>query len=450
MPRYDDPIDWDSSLVTFDKGDVTTDPNRTPPKIIGLMRESSNYQVMGAGLSDRIFILGYGNITMNDPHHVISMRETIQKFSANVTIPVFKGLFEAYYAGARDIFLVATGPMIEYVTDPTQRLLQSFAIGKATSDLQLLDSGYTVPDGVELFRWDAMNFYERHNVRLQAAYKLLEDWDLPQIIVPIDAPFYDAGGVDFLAPLADHCANSYATTGAIRFGLIGTQTNLSMTETALSNMSLDLRLATFDNDDGRGKFVSIIAGEGVFQFGEMPTAYAGPLNVAAAGMMSRLAWDESIIYKPFPNVVNLIGKDFDQRWVDDLSNAGVNLVIRTTKGRRGQDFNNVISNDNTLSATGSDFWALQQMRLVQKIIEQLRVMSYRHLGGIGLGQFRTEVNDLFVNLVRADKLRSFSANIYIKNPLELASSHTIVVDVSIQPFFALKTIYFTAEVGPGA
>lgn len=454
MPLYDDPIDWDSPTIAWDATQATLSPNRSAPTITGLMRESPDYQVMGMGLTDRIFLIGYGTLPLNDPYLVISMRDAVNKLGADSTSPLLRGMVEAYYSGGRDIWLMAAGPKVEYVSSLSDRLLPSSQLTNMTvAALVAQDPSYQIPIDYSVEAWNELTFYERYAARLDVTYSILREWDLPQMVVPIDAPFYDAGGVDFLTPLADHCLDAFETTGAIRLGFLGTLIpGGEMNDEHAAIISNDERLIDFDSDGlggstRRGKFVSIFAGEGVFNLKEMPTVYAGALTATIAGMMSNLQIDQGVTYKKLPNVLNLAGATLSADRIEELSQIGINPCIRSTMGKRGRSFEVIPATDNTLSLIGSDFWSLLQVRLVMKLIEIIRAKGRRYMGTVGFGQFKLEVQTFMYELVVENYIRGFDLDIYVQ-PGESIMDRTVMVNVAVQPFFGIRTISFSAEVGP--
>lgn len=377
------------------------------PTLQGMMRESPHYQVLGVGLTDRVFLLGHADgLSLNDPHQVVDIQEAVNLLGADAVSPLLRGLLEAYYGGARDIWIMAVAPMSEYTDDPTLR-----------------NSGW----------------YTTYRNRLQAAYDMLSEWDLVQILVPLTAPYYDAKGIDFLTPLATHCAGAFAVTGTIRIGLIGTQTG-PITQAAVTAMATDVRRNNIGED---GKFVSIIVGEGVFNNREMPTAYTNSLVTAAAAELSQLPYNRGLTHRTLPNIMSL-STQMTLAQLTQLTDAKLNPIALSTLGERGIPFQTVILTDNTLGVTGTDYWSIVQVRLVLHVIDMVRALARRYLGTIGYGSFRQEVGEFFQSLLMGNTVRDYSLNI----SRDLADPYKVLVDIAIKPYFGIRQINFVVDVGP--
>ena len=92
------------------------------PTLRGSMRESPLYQTMGLGLTEPVFLVGHSDaLELNDPYRVTTIQEAINKFEAATDSPLLRGLLEAYYGGARDIYLVAAAPMGDYESTVADR-----------------------------------------------------------------------------------------------------------------------------------------------------------------------------------------------------------------------------------------------------------------------------------------------------------------------------------------
>lgn len=419
---------------------------RLPPSLTGLMSEAPAYQFLGFGLTDRIFLLGHSAGVLyrfGSPSQVVNLQESIDALDANPDSPLLAALLQSYKAGARDIYIYSVAPQVEYVESQADRLKVSTEVdGKTCTEMSASYSYFTLPDGYTESEWDDLTFYERYKVRLDVAYSILEEWDSPQIIVPLEAPFYYAGGVDFLTPLANHCQAAFENTGAVRIGMLGSKT---ITGTFglddYEEMLYDERL----EDLGAGaKFVSVYAGECLVQYKESTTTRASsPVHIIAS-ILASLPINNSVAYKKLPNVYSMVGGGFTSLEIKQLSKVGVNCLTRTTLGKRGRPFEVVSATDNTLALLGSDFWAVGHMRMIMLLVEQLRSMGRRYLGTVGFGQFREEVHKFLSNLVSDGMIRNYTASIE-----RSATDQTrATVDVAVSPFFGVRQVFFQAEVGP--
>lgn len=374
------------------------------------MWESPDYQVLNVGFTDRIFLLGHADgLEINDPYQVVGIREAVTKLGADSSSPLLRAMLECYYAGARDIWLVASAPMSEYV-EPVSR-----------------DQAW----------------YQTWAGRLADSYTLLTDWDIVQVIVPLNAPYYDARGVDFLLPLASHCSDAFARTGAIRIGLIGTQTG-PLTDDMVDAMVADPRLELIGE---AGKFVAVIVGEGVLNLKELPTLYTTPLVTAAAAELSQLPLNRGLTYRTLSFISQLATRP-TSAYKEALTDAKLNPVALTPLGERGGQFECVVLTDNTLGSNGTDFWSLSQMRLVMEVIEAIRAYGRRIPGapsGITFDAFKRDVRKYFQGLIGTNIIRDYTCDINWST-----YNYTVLVDVSLKPYFGLRQINFVTAVGPSA
>jgi len=237
---------------------------RSAPSLVGSMRLSPLYQTLGIGATETIFLIGHADgLPLNDPYQVSSIQDVVNRMGADADCPLLRALLEAYYSGARDIFLVAAAPMSEYVHELADRS--------------------TVVEG--------KTFWQRYQERLDVTYALLLQWDLPKFIVPVEASLTGTGGVDFLTPLAEHCDTAFGITGAIRLGLLGSKGKLD--DAVAQEVLADDRLSSLGD---AGRFVAVLLGEALLLIQELPTTYATPVVSAVAGELSNLKLDRGLTY----------------------------------------------------------------------------------------------------------------------------------------------------------
>lgn len=452
MPQYSSPNTlYDQAILyngqtplTQEQIDTALDLRRNV-SLSGTMVESSNYQFLGLGLTDRIFLLGHaGGVGINTPFQVLDMIEARDALLNDPNSPLLAAMLQTYKAGARDMWIMCVAPMEEYVILQSDRLLPSSSLsGRTVAEIRTIDPNYTFPSTYSTNQWNDLNFYQRYNARLNEAYDILEEFDSPQIIVPIEANFYDSGNTDFVTSLARHCGRSFEKTGAIRLGMLGSKLNAVnsyFTETDYQNV-IDSAIIPWQGDNG--KFVSLFLGEGTVSFRENATTMSlSPVHIIA-GMMSQLKINDSIIYRQLPNVINLSGKTLSQTQLKTLTEMGVNCLVQTNIGKRGRPFQVVPGTDNTLTQFGSDFWSIAHMRLMMLVIERLRSLGRRYLGSIGYESFKHDVQQFFDTLTHELMIRDYTLNI-----TRSEDKLTANVDVGIRPYFGIRSIYFSTEVGP--
>lgn len=422
-----------------------------PPRRYGQMRESFRYDVLGVGLTDALFLVGHADgIGINSPFRVINIQEAINAIGADTTCPLLRAMLEAYNAGARDIWLVASAPMSEYIP-----------VGSDDHSARFLARD----------EWGGANFYERYNDRLQTTYDMLDDWENVEILVPVEAAFHDSGGVNFLDPLVFNCYKRFRDTGFVSIGILGTQMG-SWTDQDLIDMQNHEVIQGVGNfskqdfldyiSDTQGadmaeevednlpyKFGMVVFGEGNFTLPQITTSYSGSVAATAAGMLSACRLDQGLTYRGLPNIADPIGRDLSKDQVKTLCNLRINPFIRTVQGRRGRPYKSVLATDNLFMPDGTDFWSVVQMRLVGKVINQIKLLGNQAIGTIAYATFRRDVEEMLNLLVVNGQLRGFNLNFY-RSPAYEDPNQTVYVSLGLTPYTGVRELYFIVEVGPGA
>lgn len=382
------------------------------PKLKASMSESPLYRVMGVGFTDRLFLLGHdSSLPLNEPFGVSSMQDAVDALDANTDSPLLMGLLEAYYSGARDIWLVASAPLEEYEPDIEER---------------------------------TDTYYEQYRDRLNATYDMLKYWDIAQMTVPLEAPFNST--VDFLGPLINYCVEAFVLSGEVHLGLMGTRGIIDNdTVEALIN---DPRLGL--NNEGQsilgeaGKFVSVFLGDGTYQLKELPMHHTSSVVAGIAGEMSQLPYDRGMTFRKLRNVINMTGTDLSRENINRLAEARLNPVGRNILGRRGNPFEVVAFTDNTLAWDGSDFWSTVATRLVSAVSMEIRSLGQRRLGSIGYDLFRSELEDYLLNLADENIIRGYDLHVE-RDPVERGRVH---VNVVLEPYFGIREVRVGTVVGP--
>lgn len=437
---------------TFVLGEPEPEQNELldPPRLYGKMRESHRYDVMGVGLTDTIFLVGHADgIGINSPYQVKNIKEAVSAIGGDIACPLLRAMLEAYNAGARDIWLVAAAPMSEYIP-----------VSPVSQDERF----------VERDIWGGATFYERYKQRLEATYLALNDWENIQILVPVEAPYYNSGGVDFFFDMAYNCYLRFVNTGFVSIGILGTQIGAWTAEDleAMKNSDLIQGVGDFSREafiasisetneailediqsNIPHKFGMIAFGEGSFTLPQVPNTYSGPVAATLAGMLASSDLKTGLVYRELPNVINPIGNDLSKDQVKELARVRINPLIRKVQGRRGKPYKTVMATDNLFMADGSDFWSITQMRLVGKVINEIKLLGNRAIGTIAYEAFKRQVYEMLDLLVTSNTLRGYSINFYRRPAIE-DPNQTVYVNLGLTPYTNVRELFFVVEVGPGA
>lgn len=309
--------------------------------------------------------------------------------------------------------------------------------------------------------WTNNNFYERYYNRLQIAYAELIETGLLQgigIVVPVEAPFYDTGGVDFAGQLVDLCYTNFVEHGGITCGVMGTRIQNFNEDSALAMINdprLDPEYPTYYLE--HGKFVMVVVGEGIISHRTTSLTYRAPLDVQAAINLALFPDDRSIAYSRLRGCVNTtysLVNGQDNTLITDLANARLNPVIKTARGRRNFVFETRLATDNTLDKSrdlqanaNRSFWSMSQTHLLAGIVNKIQEFSDDFIGDsmgdIKLQNFKTTVQQFITSILSKGIIRDYSLNFE-----EEPSIGRITIKIGILPVFALKHLYFEITTGP--
>lgn len=382
---------------------------KSVPKLSASMTQSPLYDATGLSSTDGLFLIGHADgLALNSPYRVTNMREAIDKLNADTDSPVLRAMLQAYYAGARDIWLVASAPMSEYEPDLANR--------------------------------DA-TYYNIYLTRLEDSYDALEFYDMSRINVPLEAPFNST--IDFLTPLVNYCVKSFNRSGEISMGILGTRGEVTqeLAEAMLQDPRLDDRYGTV------GRYVSIFAGEGGFNYPELPINGTGSFAPTAAAMLSRMPLVRGLSNAKMEGAINLIGPNITEDVAESLAVKGVNLIARNLQGRRGKQFSTVALTDNTLAPEdSSSFWSIGLTRLIAQINEDVRAIAAKHIGKVAIGQLRQSVDRYMLSLMNQEVIRSYTANVE-RDPKD---RYRAFVDLHVLPYNHVRNIEIPIRVGPNS
>jgi hypothetical protein len=387
------------------------------PKLSGEIRETSFYQPLSLGQTRPILLIGHSDAQEQDvPYRVTSLKTAINWMQADPLSPLLRSMLEAYNSGCRDIWLYSIGPMSEYREDISVRNTPEVALGDKS-------------------------FYEKYYEKLQSAYSLLKDYDIFQVIVPVEASFCSTNGIDFSTPLAQLCEDIFNTSSRCVMGVLGsraTQYNQNLFNEVVANPVLS-------NIGNKGKFIMLVMGEGVILNQQMSVTYSAPIAVQVASLLSTIPLGRSIFGIRFNGVASLSGFDLKQDQITQLAEAKINPGLRTQRGKRGQSFETWLVTDNSLAPTGSDYWSINQTRIVSDIANTLKQYGEAYIGSVATESFKQMVYDYLNYLVKLDQIQGFGLDIVFQPRQGTAS-----ITLAITPIFGIRNIYFTVETGPGS
>ena len=374
----------------------------------GSMAVSPRYQVMNEGLTDTVMLLGMDdNLTKGEPRPVNDLKKMVKEMGRDPESPLLQALLEVYYAGGRDIWVVAVDDLSGYEPDLDER-----------------DSSY----------------YQAWKDKLVDQFDDLTDLGVEDVVVPLDAPFNSS--IDFLKPTLEYCLERYRRGGDIVQGFIGTRGRIDDEEA--ETLAQDGRLDTIRQTAEAGKFLTVMVGDVSLNLEEMPFGHTASVAPTAAGRSSRLPLDRGLVNRRLPNVNRIAGPILKSDTVSKLSQSGLNPVTTTSAGRRGEPFEVVLASDNTLALEGSDFWSYQQIRLASNISKEIKQLGNRRMGNVNFETFRSDVIDYLNFLENEDTIRDFQADIS-RSP---TNPYRAKVDLLIRPYAGIRQIEIDIEVAP--
>lgn len=394
-----------------------------------------DYQDLNQSNTSTLLLIGHADgIELNNPIKVRSMQSAVDLLRADIKSPLLRGVFDAYAAGARDILICAAAPMSEYVANPALRnnSTKIFNLAAATP------SSYT--------------FYEKYYERLEETYSIIEDLDFIDMIVPLEASIVGTGNVNMVSQLATHLNNFHNKTGYVQLGVIGSRTNGISSidiEELESNTNFINKFTQYNSNKtiaaDKGRFVIPIYGEGVFQHQQLKTSYVGSVAASVAATFASKPLNMGLIRTRIPGVMSVHGNDLTQSEYNRLEAIGVNSIYRGKKSRRSIPFEVYITNEYTMAHPNSTLAKAAQMRLIARVVSEVRGFSYLSIGRFGY--------DKTVDKVRAflEDLRSDNVILDFSFKVEVSPNDKGALTFYIELISALgiKKLNFAISTGPG-
>ena len=394
------------------------------------------FSTMDQYSTNSIVLIGHADgIPINTIVRIASVQEAIDLLKADFTSPLLRGIFDAYAAGARDIYICATAPMKEYIENVDSRLenLPIYSFDDATPVL--------------------MNFYQRYYDRLQDTYKVLRELDYLDMIVPLEASMINTGSIDFTTQLGIHCQDFFDLTGHVQLGVIGSRNNgitLSGISLIESNQNFTNKYTMFDSDNqiigDMGRFIIPIYGELIMNHSFLNITYVSTGAAVMAAMISSNPVNESLIRKRVSSAFGLTGISLTQSQVDSLDHLGVNTFTRGTRSRRGNNYEIYISNDNTMAHSTSNYRKVPQIRLVSMLINEIKSLTSNTVSRFSEQKASDDVRQMLTYLRNNGIILDFSLEAYS----DKYEKGKMYFDISVTSTLGLKKISFNIAAGQGA
>lgn len=394
------------------------------------------FDTMDQYSTNSIVLVGHADgIPINNVVRISSVQEGIDLLKADFSSPLLRGVFDAYAAGARDIYICAAAPMREYVQDIDSRLqnLPTYAFEDATPLI--------------------MNFYQRYYERLKQTYETLRELEYIDMIVPLETSFLNTGSVDFITQLGIHCQDFFDLTGHVQLGVIGSRDNgitLSGLNSIKVNQNFVNKYTMFDYDGqiigDMGRFIIPIYGELVMNHSFLNISYTSTGAAIMAAMISSSPVNESMIRKKVPPAFGIVGITLNQSQVDELDALGVNTFTRGTRSRRGNNYQIYITNDNTMAHSTSNYRKVPQIRLVSMLINEIKALTSNTISRFSEQKAVEDVRAMLTFLKNNGIILEFSLEAF-SDSFEKGKMY---FDISVVSTLGLKKISFNISAGQGA
>jgi hypothetical protein len=386
--------------------------------------------------TNSILLLGHADgLEVNTLVRITSIQDAINLLNADFNSPLLRGVFDAYAAGARDIYICPVAPMREYVEDVAKRLdnLPTYAYSDATPII--------------------MNFYQRYYDRLEETYSIIKDHDYIDMVVPLEASIINTGSVDFITQLALYCQDFHNQTGSIQLGIIGSRsfgTNLSDIDTFEENSIFTQKYTMFDFDNSirgdMGRFVIPVYGEIIINHNFLTISYTSSAVASYAGLMSQNPVNQSLIRKRIPSALGLSGVDLNQIQLDRLDALGINTIIKNNRSRRGNSYQICTTNDYTLANSESVFYKAPQIRLVSMITNEIKSLGNNSVSKFSLQKLVADVKATLQFLKTNSIIRDYKMEAYSDSVVK----GKVYFDINLTSTVGLRKISFSISSGQGA
>ena len=394
------------------------------------------YETLDQYKTNSVLLIGHADgITLNNIIRISSIQEAIDLLKANTDSPLLRGVFDAYAAGARDIYICAAAPMSEYIEGVTTRnAAQPF---------------YSMNDATPV----NYNFYQRYWSRLEDTYEIIKDYDYIDIVVPLETSILNTGSIDFITQLGMYCQDFHNKSGMIQIGVIGSRSN-GISEQDIQTLEakniFQNKYTMFDSQNqiigDMGRFIVPVYGELIINHNFLNRTYVASGAATVAGMISSNPVNQSLIRKRMPSVFGLSGISLNQSQVDRLDSIGVNTFTRNSKTRRGNTYQIYLTNDNTMAHSTSNYRKLPQIRLCAMLINEIRALSNNNISKFSSQKAVEDVRQLLSFLKSNNIISDYTFDAYSDQEV----MGKLYFDISVISSLGLKKLSFSISSGKAA
>jgi hypothetical protein len=392
------------------------------------------YNALDESSTNSILFVGHADgIELNEMYKINSMQEAINLLGADMKSPLLRGIFDAYSCGAQNLFVLSAAPMSEYIEDVSKRLEQ-------------------MPHLISESTGNPVNFYQKYYERLSTSYDYIKNYELIDIVVPLEISLLNTGSTNFISQLAIHCFNFHETTGYIQMGIIGSRSNgIKESDIAVleANPIFKNKLTTYKLDgqveSDIGRYIIPIYGEVNFNHIGFNRSYTSSAAAAFAGVMSSTPVYRGMIRHRLPGVLSVFGSDLSRESHARLDNLGINTVYRTRRAMRGNPYEVSVSNDYTMASTSNTLSKAPQMRLVAMVINEIKNISNDGIGKNAEEKVTSQVKNILELLVGARVIKDYTMQAYASK----TERGLLIFELGLTSALGLKNINFSVTTGPG-
>lgn len=393
------------------------------------LNERSKYREIGQFETNNILLIGHTDaIEPYGIQKIRSIQEAIDTLRADYNSPLLRGVFDAYSCGARDIYIMSCGYMSEYVENVAERNVKIFK------------------DTVN----DTFSFYEAYYNRLAECYKLIEQYEFIDIIVPLEASMVNTGTVNFAKQLSLVCNRIQENTGEITMGILGSRNQGMSASDIPVLLSKNFEIPSSIDSNGfitkdYGKHIVLVYGEVVFNHKQMQRSYTASVAAAVAGMLSSTQVNIGLSKQRIPSALSIYGNDPKTNEVKALSEKGINCITRGGRSRRfiGQ-YDVYLSGDLTQSIS-QNFQDSSNVRLAAMLISEVQSIGNNAIGKFNYSKANATVESLLRYLKQLDIVRDYKLEIYGDKQIK----GKMYFNITVQSSRTLREISFNIATGRG-